>query len=159
MIIFQQYRDILLKNKNQTRRISLRNDLKVGSTHAVVPKMYRHAVWYKYDNEDLKVWHEIHSSLLLPPPYWGHEGWAELRVRILDKHRERLQSISREDALSEGILENQHGAYYASTLPTKWSDNPVDAYRNLWNSINQRNGQRWEDNPTVTVVKFEVVKP
>lgn len=74
-------------------------------------------------------------------PCYIHNGMP-LRIKILSIHREPLQAISRTDVIAEGIS----GA------------GGVGDYRNLWDSINKQPGTRWDDNPYVWVIKFEVLK-
>lgn len=62
------------------------------------------------------------------------------RIRITAIRMERLQDIYLWDAMEEGVAS-------------------VEAYRQLWESINGKTaGARWEDNPLVWVIKFEVVR-
>ena len=72
-----------------------------------------------------------------------HNG-KPLRIKILSIHREPLQAITRDGAWLEGI--------------TGASSRPITDYRKLWDSINKRPGTRWDDNPQVWVIKFEVLK-
>jgi hypothetical protein len=68
-------------------------------------------------------------------------GFRQLRILITDIHRERLQLITEDDARAEGV-------------------ESVEAYRELWQSINGKTKDaRWDDNPLVWVLTFEVVKP
>lgn len=39
---------------------------------------------------------------------------------------------------------------------TFWT--PEGAYRALWQSINKKKGVRWQDNPDVWVIEFELVR-
>ena len=81
-------------------------------------------------------------------------GWTPLRIRILDIHEEKLQDISEEDAIAEGMegdLATWHEA--AGTLPT-----PREQYAIVWDEINTRPSTRWADNPEVWVISFELVK-
>ncbi len=66
------------------------------------------------------------------------------RIRILHIDRERLRSITDEDAIAEGI----------NWQPGDTS--PRVMFAELWRSIYRRAGERWEDNPFVWVLKFRV---
>lgn len=67
-------------------------------------------------------------------------GFQPLRIRILAIRQERLQDISEADAKAEGVAD-------------------VEAYRALWQAINGKTpGARWDANPTVFVLEFELVR-
>lgn len=65
------------------------------------------------------------------------------RFRLFAIYYEPLQEITEADARAEGID-------YA---------NPIEAFAKLWDSINTKPGTRWQDNPQVFVLTFELVKP
>jgi hypothetical protein len=83
----------------------------------------------------------------------GFNKWQPLRIRITAIRQEHLQNMSREDCVAEGI-----GSYtFAMGI---MSENPPDKrwkFIKLWDSINTRKGTRWEDNPRVWVLTFEVL--
>lgn len=71
------------------------------------------------------------------------------RIRITAIRRERVQEISHNNALAEGIkLQGRHAM---------WVD-PRDRFARLWDSIHTKSGTRWEDNPEVWVLEFELVE-
>jgi hypothetical protein len=91
--------------------------------------------------------------------------WASrLTLKITDVRVERVQDISEEDALAEGIdrTDNNFGngvAYCDYQMKRKndtsdWFNSPVDSFQSLWDSINNN----WNDNPWVWVIQFEVIK-
>lgn len=101
--------------------------------------------------------------------------WASrLTLAVLSVRVERLQSITEEDAIAEGMAHRDAGAdRYGQPLPGwSWRDpHPVDAepsfgwehclgtarhaFGNLWNEINgKRPDCSWEANPYVWVVGF-----
>lgn len=67
------------------------------------------------------------------------EGYVPLRVRVTGIRREPLQAITEADARAEGV-------------------ESCGDYLRLWQSINDRAGVRWHDNPDVWVITFEVVR-
>jgi hypothetical protein len=74
--------------------------------------------------------------------------WASrIELEIIKIHVERLQDISKEDALAEGVRESHFHQ------PADWMD--VDHYHELWNSINAKRGFGWDTNPYVWVVEFK----
>ena len=67
-------------------------------------------------------------------------GFRPLRIRITAIRQERLQDITEADAKAEGVAD-------------------VEAYRALWQAINGKTpGARWDANPTVFVLEFELVR-
>ena len=78
---------------------------------------------------------------------------------MVAKLKEPLQAINERGAIAEGIIwSNVAKAYYCRLSLGRWYETAVDGYRALWESINTKKGTRWEDNPLVNVITFEVVK-
>ena len=116
-----------------------------GRTYAVVPKRGARAVWWRrmaspgrlietiYDTKFHPAIREMPDSDLL------RAGYLQARIKLLAIRQEPLQDITHADALAEGV-------------------GSVEEYRELWDSINNRKGLRWDDNPLVWVLTFEAVK-
>lgn len=69
---------------------------------------------------------------------------------------ERLQDISKADAIAEGVYSNQkfNGMWTGDgDLHTSMVDGPIRAYQMLWESINGPGS--WDANPWVWVVEFK----
>lgn len=89
-------------------------------------------------------------------PRWAARIWLEITgVRV-----ERLQDISNEDALAEGVNRISHGreGYFYSAIrndphPKNWLY-PDDAFRELWDST----GGDWSANPWVWVIDFKRIE-
>ena len=88
--------------------------------------------------------------------------WASrLTLRVTGVKVERLQNISKEDAIAEGIRRSPHGNgdqwldYPEKSSAAGWTD-PRDSYRSLWNAINGPDA--WAANPWVVAVTFETIK-
>ena len=88
--------------------------------------------------------------------------WASrITLRITDVRVERLQDISEDDAVAEGVALERYvpvsdSAGTHSSGEAEPTD-PVEEYRNLWNHINAPGA--WGANPWVWVIEFEKVKP
>ena len=79
--------------------------------------------------------------------------WASrITLEITGVRVERLQDISASDALAEGV--NVHVDHQSKPPTSIYS--PVQAYRDLWGTINGL--ESWEANPWVWVVKFKRVQ-
>ena len=87
------------------------------------------------------------------------------QIRITDVRVERLQDISDEDCLKEGIIKNWHAPacknyYYVPGIEVKSvkdvHDTPQEAFAHLINKVSKKG--TWESNPYVFVYDFELVK-
>jgi len=99
-----------------------------------------------------------------PPPKWKPSifmpRWANrITLEIVSVRVERLQDISEEDAISEGI-ENSNIA--SSKWPWKnyrgencWVDSPLYSYQSLWESINGKGS--WAKNHWLWVIEFKKI--
>lgn len=86
-------------------------------------------------------------------PAWA----ARYFLRITDVRAERLQSITEEDAIAEGVNFNTYGIKRGYGLDAdKWATAARDAYAELWDSINKK--MTWSMNLWVWVYKLELVK-
>ena len=169
-MIFRQIDEILSGKKTQTRRVALpgpsefgehkyefldtRNGVptvlcgrrghqlrikwQVGHTCAVVPKRGQPAVWWTKDEYGDYIW--LDGRIIRNKPSRQREHFRQMRIRITAIRQERLQDISEDDAKAEGVAD-------------------VEAYRALWQAINGKTpGARWDANPTVFVLEFELVR-
>jgi len=80
------------------------------------------------------------------------ESAARLFIEITGVRAERLQDISEEDCMKEGIVNEKN---YFSNGNGEEYNNPVDAYSDLINSIGDKG--TWERNPFVWVYDFKLV--
>lgn len=79
------------------------------------------------------------------------------KIRILEIRRERLQDISEADAIAEGVeFEAPFYSVFVGGKRLVFGVSAVEAYRELWESINGRGS--WDKNPYVWVICFEVVE-
>lgn len=73
-------------------------------------------------------------------------------LRVTSVRMERLQQITFEDALREGVEE-------ASAVPYgDYQQDTIEAFAALWDSVTTAPGTRWADNPELSRVEFEPVK-
>jgi len=89
--------------------------------------------------------------------------WASrITLEVTGVALQQLQDITEEEAFAEGLYvhSQRDGDYYHydNKAPLhKWFVSPDDAFRFLWDSINEKRGFCWEMNPWVWVVTFKVV--
>ena len=91
---------------------------------------------------------------------------ARLFLKVTSIRVERLQEITEEDAIAEGI-EWSELSKCAFTPPIKLHQKwPIsypfttikEAFKSLWDSINAKRGYGWATNPWVWIVEFNVTK-
>lgn len=72
--------------------------------------------------------------------------WASrITLQITDVRVERLQEITDDDALAEGVDRTN------SSIPTY----PIQRFQRRWDSLNAKNGWPWESNPWIWVIQFK----
>lgn len=175
-MIFKQYQQILDGMKTQTRRLVKANELASGSR----PSRWIHAVWIDIKGvHDRR--HEQHgfikcSLVVLESLYrlkWavargyfadktyaiqpGRGKKAVGRIRVTEIRRERVQDISLADCLSEGVIliSNEWGTPWYKSIGGEWKT-AREAFAELWNSIHEKPGTRWADDPEVWALTFEL---
>ena len=85
---------------------------------------------------------------------------ARIWLEITKVRAERLQNISEEDAIAEGVKSNfsalfQEQRYYDyMDIESEWRS-AVSSFRSLWYKINGI--ESWHENPWVWVIKYKVV--
>lgn len=84
--------------------------------------------------------------------------WASrIFLEITDPGVERLQDISEDDAIAEGILFNGDYDLWWDYQREQWiCVDPIDSYKSLICKIN--GPETWERNPWVWVVEFKVIE-
>jgi hypothetical protein len=93
--------------------------------------------------------------------------WASrLDLAVVSVRPEKVQDITEQDALAEGIQaydgvcgQNEDGSYRTGFTVLGIGAFPTarEAFRCLWDSINEKRGYSWDSNPWVWAVTFRVV--
>jgi hypothetical protein len=90
---------------------------------------------------------------------------CRLKLKITNIRVERLQEITEDDAIAEGIEWGLHMIlnrprfrnYYSYPKDGgAWYHDPRDSYKSLWESINGKGS--WEKNPWVWVIEFKRIQ-
>jgi hypothetical protein len=137
-------------------------------------------VWvYRADNHDYPTITANWTSPMFMPRIA-----SRITLEITDIRVERVQDISEEDALAEGVISDDEYAYWAgednlfpcprcegyqvhnafghdygiTEVDCTYCDTQKKRYRIVWDSLNAKRGYPWESNPWVWVVSFKVVK-
>ena len=125
------------------------------SIYERVAKTWKYAEEYKNEHKDLAGWNnKMFTNTKMP--------FAQ--IKITNIRVERLQDISDEDCLKEGIYEDgdDSSGLYVVPFYDFWGnkgdgfDNPKEAFAALIDKINGYG--TWESNPYVFVCEFELVK-
>lgn len=85
------------------------------------------------------------------------EYFSRLSIKITGARKEKLQAITREDAIAEGIekdsVTNSYRVYPAYGM---WT-NAIQSFITLWNTCYGDESKQWDANPWVWVYEFERV--
>jgi hypothetical protein len=143
MIFKHTWKKVLTGKKTQTRRLVNEGERlltydRLGFPHEVLEGGIR--------RERLK-W-QVGKSYAVQP---GRGKKALGRIRLTGIRRERLQDILGEDARAELGWTNESQPYPCRDLTAR------QCFMELWDEIHQKRGNRWQDNPEVWVLEFEVV--
>lgn len=125
--------------------------------------------WYKADSNQIEEKHgniknglgeRFIDSIKWKPSIFMPKGACRIFLQIESIRLERLNDISRRDAVKEGIevqnseaLDFQYKDYMDSGMVFK---NPVGSFRSLWESIHGEGS--WKDNPWLWVVDFKRIE-
>lgn len=84
---------------------------------------------------------------------------ARIILEVTDVRIERIQDISREDAIAEGVKRNHSGMYewYDYQEELYYLPTPEESFKSLWKSI--QGPESWELNPLVWVITFKRFEP
>lgn len=134
---------------------------KVGEEVAIAQPYRMTACKVNYNEKEIK---EVVSSIGCKNKMYVKANIMPHRIRITDIRIERLQEISDEDCIAEGIKKNPEvlrGMWEFSyikgvTLKFEMSTTPRGAYAKLIDHISGKG--TWESNPYVFVYEFELIK-
>jgi hypothetical protein len=123
------------------------------------------AEWF--EAPDKKLNHPTKKLGMVTIPSIHMPKWAcRIFLEITGIRAERVQKISKEDALAEGIRgHDAHGGgthYNNITLYAAFPEKgggfrtPQEAFELLWDTLNEKRGFGWDENPWVWVIEFKV---
>lgn len=86
---------------------------------------------------------------------------SRLWLSVTDVRVQRLQDCSEADAIGEGVSviappEKDGWRHFGVEGTSVDRPTPVKAYETLWDSLHTKAGERWDDNPWVVAVSFDV---
>lgn len=120
-------------------------------------------IFYRTDGEGQRGLDRWRPSIFMP-------RWASrITLMVTNVRVERVQDISEDDAIAEGIQRFDYGPdsykpeYRTICFGTQelalgaMHTTAKGAFSRLWDSINSKSGYSWASNPWVWVVEFEIV--
>ena len=106
-------------------------------------------VWFEADGQAPPRFGKLRPGMFLPKIY------SRIWLRVTDVRVQRVQDITKEDALAEGVWPDEQ-----SWEPDKvYADNmPAHLFGMLWDSLNKDRGYGWDANPWVAAYTFERIE-
>lgn len=114
------------------------------------------------------IWNEKSESMFKwRPGFHMPRSASRIRLEVVDVRVERLQEITDEDAIAEGVYrgsvmvgDGEISCYFG--ISTVADESAIDAFHTLWDSINNRKGycaedtkKGWDANPWVWVLELK----
>ncbi|MDP1891486.1 MAG: hypothetical protein Q8K55_11400 [Gemmatimonadaceae bacterium] len=110
------------------------------SSLGAVPAGNGRAIAYAADGYALEAWEKWTPSIHM------HRWASRLTLEVVGVRVERVQDITTEDCIAEGLSTTLRGHDAAVDL--------AEQYRALWNALNTKRGHGWDVNPWVWVIEF-----
>ncbi len=110
-------------------------------------------IHYKADDDS----REFDAMGIIPkwkPSIHMLKEFTRIWLKVKDIRVEKLKNITQGDVINEGV--HSYIPYYDGENTT--GNGAVNAFANLWNSINEKRGHGWNLNPWVWIVEFEQVE-
>jgi hypothetical protein len=110
------------------------------------------AEWAEVQNWTANPFPAIHATPWKPSihmPRWA----SRLTLEITEVRVQRVQEISEEDAIAEGVTLGHQSANGPVSID---GNNARVGYRRLWDSLNAKRGYGWDANPWVWAITFRL---
>lgn len=114
-------------------------------------------VWYRADGDLPDIGNGDTNYASWRPSIFMPRWACRIFLEVAAVRVERLQDISEEDAIAEGVQSVGGGRYWLGSDGMTPRGSAVEAYRDLWESINGPDS--WDDNPWVWVIEFRRITP
>lgn len=115
---------------------------------------------YRYE---YKATEKINLSVKWRPSIYMPRAALRLFLKVTNIRVERLQEITEQDALNEGIVDYKDGTYKNYYRKKGLTDQdgveclgPIASFQSLWQTIN--GFESWDNNPFVLVITFKVIR-
>lgn len=121
----------------------------VRETFLIEHSCHKNFYEYRADYSDT-----IALDVIWRPSIFMPREACRLMLEVTDVRVERLQDISEEDAIAEGIAMPN---YAEEAIRDIHFPEPTEIYMMLWESINGKGS--WDKNPWVWVIEFKKIEP
>jgi len=138
------------------------NELNGEFAYKASPELFAKTYWF---TEIKKAFNTVSLEIPIPekcikwkPSLFMPKEACRIFLKITNVQVERLQDISEDDAVKEGIEPtgnmSMFNKFYKNYLPIGYTDlKQIPSFQSLWQSINGE--QSWNDNPFVWVIEFK----
>lgn len=96
------------------------------------------------------------------PPMFLPRWASRITLKVKEVRVQRLHDMSTADAITEGLINDQHAGQVAKTLNCDWTyegagmrGSPIAVFAHLWDSLHKAPND-WEGNPYVVATSFSV---
>lgn len=121
-------------------------------------KRYENEIYYPATDAS-KYWKEYKNDInyeKFSPPQHMKQHQSRITLRIKDISVERLCDISDSDCWAEGICDKNFS--FSELSSTSKATTLQSGFRDMWNATHKKPEEKWEANPWIWRIEFEVVK-
>jgi len=168
---------ILLERKSKTRRIAknlqkcpykVGDALWVKETYFLLDKVHYPDLPHKVLSNGKVCYYNAsfdrsRGAIIKKPSLFMAKEMSRIRLEITGVRAERLQDISEQDAIAEGIIAyteisagGVRDCFKDYDKAGRTVESAIESYKTLWESINGKGS--WEENPFVWVIEFQEKK-
>ncbi len=110
-------------------------------------------VYYRADCDEIKC-----RAYKWKPSIHMPKKFSRIKLKIKEIRVERVQGISNNDILAEGISRNYYDCPHGTPGKHDYCVLYKGCFRKTWDSLNKKRGFGWDVNPYCWVIKFERIK-